>query len=134
MKTHIFRLTPGKDLYKELQNYIQKNNISAAIVLTCVGSLKAATLRMAGASKPTSRKGAFEIVSLSGTLCPDGVHLHASLSDSEGKVWGGHLVPGSSVFTTAEIALGEMDEFHFSRKLDPKTGFLELSIKKKPDQ
>ena len=51
----------------------------------------------------------FEIVSLSGSICRDGLHLHMSMSDCEGNVLGGHL-RYATVFTTAEILLGEHSE------------------------
>ena len=69
----------------------------------------------------------FEIVSLVGTMCEDGAHLHISLADEEGKVIGGHLL-SASIFTTAEVVLGEVVGACFSRVYDPLTGFPELSV------
>lgn len=68
-----------------------------------------------------------EIVSLVGTL-NDGGHLHASLSDKEGKVVGGHVMGNMIVFTTAEIVIGECSGLAFKRAMDASTGFLELEI------
>ena len=52
-------------------------NWSSAWIVTCVGSLKQAHLRMAGATERTLFKGPFEITSLVGTLSQDGVpHAH----------------------------------------------------------
>ena len=68
-----------------------------------------------------------EVLSLVGTLGPDGAHLHASLSDGEGAVVGGHLV-AATVFTTAEVVVHEVVGAHFSRKLDARTGFGELVV------
>lgn len=69
----------------------------------------------------------FEVLSLVGTLSPQGLHLHASLGDEEGAVCGGHLVR-ATVHTTAEIVLGEAPAFAFSRAMDPATGFKELVV------
>ncbi|WZU02616.1 DNA-binding protein [Erysipelothrix sp. D19-032] len=44
--------------------------------------------------------GPFEIVSCVGTLSMQGMHIHASVSDSEFKVFGGHIVQGSQVKST----------------------------------
>ena len=49
--------------------------------------------------------GEQEILSLSGTLSPDGAHLHIALVDSRGAVIGGHLCVGSLVRTTAELRI-----------------------------
>ena len=69
-----------------------------------------------------------EIVSLTGTLCSDGLHVHISLSRRDGPCVGGHLVPGCVVNTTAELVIGELDDVEFRRPLDPATGYHELSL------
>lgn len=69
----------------------------------------------------------FELLSLVGTLSPDGVHLHVSLGDEEGAVCGGHLVR-AIVHTTAEVVIGVASSLAFSREMDPSTGFKELVI------
>jgi len=50
MKTHVFRLKPNQDLRTSIDDYARENNIKAGAILTCVGSLKHATIRMANAS------------------------------------------------------------------------------------
>jgi predicted DNA-binding protein with PD1-like motif len=44
-------------------------------------------------------------------------------------VFGGHVSAGCIVRTTAEILLVRLPGFHFSREVDPLTGFPELSIR-----
>lgn len=122
------RLLPGQDLKKELVNLTKKNNLQAAFVVCCCGSLKNLKMRLADSNTILDRKEKFEILSLQGTLCQDGAHLHISVSDSEGKTWGGHLVDGCEIYTTAEILILELPEHKFSREDDPKTGFKELKI------
>src|SRR5438128_139888 len=117
MKTHAFRLTPGQDLKAEIQRYVNDKKIAAGAVITCVGSLKYACLRMAGESSPTTYKQKFEIVSLVGTLSLAGSHLHISLSDKDGAMVGGHLLGGCQVNTTAEVVIAELDGVQFSREI-----------------
>ena len=83
---------------------------------------------MAGAPGPTQVQGPLEIVSLVGTLSPDGVHLHAAVSDSQGRVTGGHLKSGSLIHTTAEIVVGELVGREFRRQPNEETGYPELVI------
>ncbi len=128
MKTHVFRLTPGEDLLESIVEYCRERNLKAAIVLTCVGSLRMAAIRLADQKEVTLFKGKFEIVCLTGTLSPDGAHLHIAISDHTGRTLGGHLMPGSLIYTTAEIALGELEELRFTRPLDEQTGYDELKI------
>jgi uncharacterized protein len=128
MKTHALRLKPGEDLRLELEAFAAAQQIQAGLVLTCVGSLTQAALRLADASSSTKFRGPFEIVSLVGTFSLDGAHLHLSISDSQGALYGGHLEEGSLIYTTAEIVLGELENKVFRRVLDPETGYDELVI------
>ncbi|CAN0110238.1 unnamed protein product [Hapterophycus canaliculatus] len=148
----------------------------AGFILSCVGSVRNVSVRLAGAERPSSsalprpphqanhpaaaataypqptkiqqqrsqdrnqlpRQGEqpmlhtgpdarFEICSLTGTLSPEGLHLHISLGDEAGAVWGGHLVR-ATVHTTAEIVIGVALSLTFSREMDPATGFKELVV------
>ncbi|WP_062270501.1 PPC domain-containing DNA-binding protein [Endozoicomonas arenosclerae] len=128
MKTHSQRLLPGDDLYLKLQNLAQE--WSAACVLTCVGSLKVLSVRLAGAEHEKRLNGPFEILSLSGTCCSTGLHLHISVADREGRVLGGHLKSGSIIDTTAEIVIALLENTCFTRTMDSETGYLELEVKK----
>lgn len=127
------RLTQGMDLKKELQAIAQANNFRAAYILTCVGSLQTANLRMAGADKTRQWQEKMEIISLVGTLYNGGCHLHICLSDGSGNCVGGHLLDGCTIYTTAEIIIGEALGLEFKRDVDPATGYLELSIQKRED-
>lgn len=129
--SHSFRMRPGQDLKKELLSYCQKHQLQAACVVSSVGSLKQAVIRLAEATKVAELRGPFEIVSLTGTLSSEGIHLHISMSDSEGKVVGGHLMNGCEVFTTVEIVLIENMDLVFKREPDETTGYKELVIKKR---
>jgi predicted DNA-binding protein with PD1-like motif len=81
MKTFTVRLKPGQDLRDELEALVKTHHIEAGIVLTCVGSLSRATLRLADENLTKVWDEKFEIVSLTGTLSPEGIHAHISLSD-----------------------------------------------------
>lgn len=130
MKPHALRLKPGQDLKVELNAFAQKKNLKAAFVVSCCGSLKVLKMRLADSSSIFERKEKFEILSLQGTLSPHGAHLHISVADREGKTWGGHLVDGCEIFTTAEILITELLDYHFTREPDSQTGFAELVIQK----
>jgi len=130
MKTFALRLHPEQDLKEELIKFTKENNIQAGFILTCVGSLRRATLRMADETIIKDFEEKFEINSLVGTLSQDGVHIHISLSDKEGDVIGGHLKAGSIIYTTAEIIIGELENTKFLRESDKETGFKELLISK----
>ena len=73
-------------------------------------------------------RGALEIVSLVGTLGPDGAHLHLAVSDAAGKVSGGHVVASCVVRTIAEVVLGELAGLEFARGFDAATDYRELVV------
>jgi len=133
MRTFAHRLTPGADLLDELQRLTGAHALRAGLILTCVGSLSRARLRMPGAMGEEevfrTWDAPMEIVSLTGTLCPDGLHLHISLALGDGQCIGGHLASGCLVNTTAELVIGELEDVEFSRPLDPATGYDELSVR-----
>ncbi|MGE0495304.1 MAG: PPC domain-containing DNA-binding protein [Vulcanimicrobiota bacterium] len=128
MEGQALRLSPGQDLKAELVGYIQQHHLQAGAIVTCVGSLERVVLRLADQAEGTTFEGKFEIVSLVGTLSPDGVHLHLAVSDSQGHTIGGHLMEGCHVYTTAEIVLVELKDTQFRRTLDPSTGYPELEV------
>jgi predicted DNA-binding protein with PD1-like motif len=130
-KIYALRLKPGQDLKQSLSDFTKEQRIEAGYIITCVGSLSACHLRYAGQSEGVKTEGKFEILSLSGTLCGSGLHLHISLADSTGKTTGGHLLDGNLIYTTAEIVIGEAVDWHFERQMDAETGYLELVVRGK---
>lgn len=166
-----FRLKPKQDLAKGIEDFVFRNQIKAAVVVSCVGSLEKATLRMANPGENSSEKGGeriktrtdsgFEIISLTGTVewnpgestvttvendyCCGFVtrHLHLSLSDCTGAVWGGHMLSERGdgctkeycesllpVFTTAEVTLmAHGGGVRFSREKCEASGWPELVVR-----
>ena len=128
MKVVPLRLQPGDDLRQALEAWMGEQQEQAGCLISAVGSLSLAQVRFAGATKTTAIQGDLEILCLSGTLSPDGAHLHIAIADSSGAVMGGHLCVGSLVGTTAELVIGLLPEWRFCRWLDPATGYAELQI------
>ena len=133
MRTLPIRLTPGQDLRAALEAAVQAQNCRAAFVLSGIGSLSTAGLRLAGADQPTRLTGSMEILTLSGTVAADGdktaSHMHMALSTATGQVLGGHVAPGCTVLTTAEVLLALLPEWQFSREPDAQTGYDELVVR-----
>ncbi|MFT3956513.1 MAG: DNA-binding protein [Piscinibacter sp.] len=124
------RLHPGDDLREALLAALTSHGHTAAFVLSGIGSLAPARLRLAGATEPMEITGDTEILTLSGTLGSGGAHLHASLSDVHGQVLGGHVLSGCRVRTTAEVLLAVLPGHRFERRVDAATGYAELDILK----
>lgn len=136
MQTLPLRLNPGQDLRSAIEAAVRGANCRAAFVLSGIGSLSSAGLRFAGAKQPRRLTGDMEILSLSGTVAFNGTgqgarsssHIHMALSTATGDVLGGHVAPGCTVRTTAEVLLALLPEWEFSRAPDAATGYDELQI------
>jgi predicted DNA-binding protein with PD1-like motif len=128
MQTFALRLRPGDDPQAALDAFARTNQLKAACVLTCVGSLRKAVLRFANQEQATTLEGHFEIVSLTGVFSLDGGHYHIAIADGKGRTYGAHLMDGCEIYTTAEIVLASLDDVRFLRTFDPQTGYPELDI------
>ena len=131
MQTFTFRLKPGQDLFNEIEAIVAEKNIEAGCVLSAVGSLTHATLRLANREHYSEYNGHFEIVSMTGTISIHGSHLHISVSDGDGKTIGGHLAPGCKIYTTAEMVFGIFDDVVYRREYAEDSGYEELVVYKK---
>ncbi|XP_059145980.1 bifunctional protein GlmU-like [Physella acuta] len=131
LQCYPLRLHPGQEITGTLLEFVRANNLTSAFVLSCVGSVTKAQLRMAAGELIRYFEGHYEIVSLVGTLSGgERGHLHISLSDEHGEVIGGHVIGDLIVYTTAEVMIGNTAGVAFSRPLDQETGFDELVIEK----
>ncbi|WP_042259984.1 PPC domain-containing DNA-binding protein [Paraburkholderia heleia] len=132
MQIHPVRLSPGDDLRIAVESLLGQQASHAAFVIQGIGSLSVAQLRFAGAETPTELRGDLEILTLAGSVSPDGAHLHMSVSDAQGRVLGGHVARGCTVRTTAELLLVLLPGHRFSREFDSSTGYAELQIRNAP--
>lgn len=148
IKAHVIRFLPDEDLYQGIKKYLKENNIKAAFIMTCVGSLKRIHLRLA--KKDGEKEGylkiddehytedmrfwksevnKYEITSLVGCVSVERCHLHIALSDYKGNLIGGHLMDqGNLIYTTAEVVLGVLPQLEFSTFQCEKSGWPELGI------
>lgn len=131
MKLYSFRLKPGAELRSEIMKYAKQQKVEAGFIVTCVAGFDYVKLRMAGAEpdnqdiRQYSQK--LELVSLVGTLSGTDCHMHMSVSDKDGVVFGGHLKE-ARVSTTAEVVIGEDETKQYIREYDDQTGFSELKV------
>lgn len=136
MKFHATRLKYGDDLRETIIQFVIDHGIKSGVVGSAVGSLYECNIRLAGATPEEqqfiSKIEDLEIVSLIGTVGNGKMHLHMSVSDSKGTVFGGHLKEGCFAKTTIELVIIEDEKFDFDRKLDKSTGFDELKITELP--
>jgi uncharacterized protein len=129
MQAYPLRLSPGDDLRGALEDLLRQHEWPAAFVIQGIGSLGVAQLRYAGKEEPAELRDDLEILTLAGSISPDGAHLHMTVADPQGRVFGGHVARGCVVRTTAEILLALLPEHRFSREYDSGSGFAELVVR-----
>lgn len=121
--------------------------IRAGVILSCIGTLKKATLRQLKVFPkdlpPTDKQRLFkvvekrplEILSVSGNISTQSdrsaVHAHIVVSavlDGEILVLGGHLTRGNIAYLLVEAAIAELEGIEMVRFPDPSRRTLELSF------
>ena len=128
----VLRLVPGEDLRGAIEAAVARvQRDGGAFVLSGIGSLSRATLRLAGAPEPVLVEGDLELLTLAGSVSPDGAHLHASLAQADGSLMGGHVAAGCIVRTTAELLLAVLPQWQLSREPDATTGYAELVARRR---
>ncbi|MFQ5798173.1 MAG: PPC domain-containing DNA-binding protein [Bacteroidota bacterium] len=127
-RTFLGRLPNGADLYESIAKFCKDEDIKVGKV-TAIGAVKNATVAYYNQRRKKyvtiKSKKQMEILSCFGNVSlRDGqpfVHVHIALSDERGKAFGGHLMPGTTVFA-CELFIEELDGKALDRKLDEKTG------------
>lgn len=129
---HVFRVKPGRELLGDIENYCVGHGISSGVVIGIIGSLKTARLNflmeLPGKYESVEYSGPLEIVCAQGSVASTRennliIHIHIQLSEQDGCK-GGHLA-GATVFSTAEVIIGELD-YQLRREIDKYTGLNEL--------
>lgn len=131
MQNYTFRLSPGRDLFDSIQAFVHEKQVEAGCILSGVGSLMRARLRLANREGDSDFTGPFEIVSITGTLSVHGSHLHISISDGNGQTIGGHLESGCQIYTTAEIVIAVFQDITYRREFAEDSGYEELVVHQK---
>lgn len=121
-KTIVVRIDRGEEILDKIRELALKENIKLASV-TALGATNDFTVGVFNTAEKkyysNEFKGAFEIVSLTGTInTMDGefyTHIHMSAGNEKGEVFGGHL-NRAMVSATCEMIVtvidGEVDRYH----------------------
>ncbi|MDO4845268.1 MAG: DNA-binding protein [Oscillospiraceae bacterium] len=117
----VVRMDRGEEILTELQRVAEKENVKLASV-TALGATDDFTVGVYNVAEKQyhshSFQGAFEIVSLTGTISTMNgeyyAHLHISAGDEKGAVFGGHL-NRAVISATCEMVItvidGQVDRF-----------------------
>jgi len=111
----VVRLKDGTDMLEGLREAVAREKIKNAVVLSGFGSVTSYHVHVVGnTTLPpkdvfTKEGGPFDLLTVSGLVMDGRVHAHITLASTK-KVTGGHLEPGTLVFTFTAISLGVLKD------------------------
>jgi predicted DNA-binding protein with PD1-like motif len=128
VRTILGRMERGEDLYETLGSVTREHGLRLGWV-DGLGAVEKATLAYYDQEKKTYNsfeiERRLEITNLTGNVSlKDGqpmVHAHVTLADEEGRAFGGHLLPGTTVFA-CEFRVEELAGPDLVRGFDAATG------------
>lgn len=132
-KNHIvIKLDDGEDVFVALDKAIEKHRIDSALILTGIGMLKDFEIGYFNGKNYIIERyvDPMELLSMHGSIAmgkENRVHIHVGLANNEHKVFGGHLM-SAKVCVLNEILLLRMNEMDLTRKLNQKSGLMELEV------
>jgi predicted DNA-binding protein with PD1-like motif len=115
------------DLLAAMEKMVKQENIKNAVVLSGAGSVRGYQLHQVS-NRTFPSKNMFvqdptapaDLIGMNGYVINGKIHAHVTLANPE-KAFGGHLEPGTRVFTFAIVTLGVMSEGADFSRLDDKT-------------
>jgi predicted DNA-binding protein with PD1-like motif len=123
----ILRFKYDTDLLAGIEKIVQQQNIRNAVILSAAGSVRGYQIHQVTnrtfPSHDTFEKNPTapaDLVSMNGYVINGRVHAHMTLATPD-KAIGGHLEPGTSVFTFAIVTLGVLNDSVDFTHLDDKT-------------
>lgn len=126
-RTFLFSIAKGEDLLQTIQQFCVHHQIPCGFIQG-IGAINEATYSVYDQKAKKyikfNKTEEMEILSLSGnvSLFDDKpmVHAHITLSDKDGKAFGGHLMAGTKIYS-AEIYIQELSGDPKIRKNDKAT-------------
>src|SRR5665213_3971758 len=123
----VLRFKFGTDLLAGIEKIVAQQKIRNAVILSGAGSVRGYQLHQVS-NRDLPSKNMFEkdpsapadLISMNGYIIDGKIHAHMTLATPD-HAFGGHLEPGTEVFTFAIVTIGVMkDGVDFSH-LDDKT-------------
>ena len=131
------RILPGSDLVTGIEEICKKHGVRQAMIIGTIGSVVNPHFEWAstveerpgtGHTSSRSIEGAGSLISGQGLVCrnEDGseldVHLHCTITDPNGAVYGGHFPKGTvPVLSTTDVTLIEITGVKLVRRPHPIT-------------
>jgi uncharacterized protein len=122
----VLRFKNQADLLAGLERMVKEHKIRHAVILTGIGSVKSYHYHTVSNGTFPSKNvfvknpdGPADITNLNGYVIDGRVHAHITLADPD-KAFGGHLEPGTTVFTFAVVTVGVFKDGIDLKQVDDK--------------
>ncbi|HTS29090.1 MAG TPA: PPC domain-containing DNA-binding protein [Bryobacteraceae bacterium] len=123
----ILRFKYDVDLLAGIEKMVKQEKIRNAVILSAAGSVRGYQVHQVS-NRTFPSKNMFvkdptapaDLIGMNGYVINGKVHAHITLANPE-KAFGGHLEPGTSVFTFAIVTIGVLDDSVDLSKVDDKT-------------
>lgn len=123
----ILRFKYQADLLAGMEKMLKEEKVKNAVILSGAGSVTGYHVHQVS-NRSFPSKNMFvkdptypaDLISMNGYVMDGKIHAHMTLADPD-KAFGGHLEPGTTVFTFAIVTLGVLPDSVDLKKLDDKT-------------
>jgi predicted DNA-binding protein with PD1-like motif len=111
----LVRLRNGTDMLDGLKEAVAREKIRNAVFMSAFGSVTSYHIHVVGNTvfPPkdvfSQQNGPFDLVGVGGLVIGGRIHCHITMSTLD-KAIGGHLEPGTKVFTFANITIGILND------------------------
>ena len=122
----VLRFKYEADLLAGLESMVKQHKIRNAVILSGIGSVKGYHVHVVS-NRTFPSKNVFikdptapaDLTGINGYVIDGRVHAHVTLADPD-KAFGGHLEPGTTVFTFAIVTLGVFGDGVDMSRVDDK--------------
>lgn len=126
-RVEIWRFKFGTDLLDAIQRTVRTEKIKNAVILAGAGSVRSYQVHQVS-NREFPSKNTFvkdptapaDLISMNGYVINGSVHAHMTLATPE-HAFGGHLEPGTNVFTFAIVTVGILNDAADLSRVDDKT-------------
>jgi predicted DNA-binding protein with PD1-like motif len=133
VRTYMVSFRRGDMVIEELEKFLQKEKIDAALITSGIGSFDICNIHtitstgLPPADRQMHLEGPVEVGSLQGSVAGGSSHIHVVVEDvANGKVYVGHLEPGTRCCYRVELGLIVLNDVKTKRLSDPKSGLIDI--------
>jgi hypothetical protein len=123
----ILRFKYKADLLAGMQQMVKQQNIKNGVILSAIGSVRGYQIHEVTnrtlPSKDTFVKNPTapaDLIGMTGYIINGRIHPHVTLANPD-RAFGGHLEPGTTVFTFAIVTIGVLEDGVDLSRVDDKT-------------